>query len=294
MNPSKFINKWKASNLRERSASHEHFIDLCRLLNEPTPAEVDPNGEWYCFDHGVSKLAGGAGWVDVWKRGYFGWEYKGKRKDLYAAYVQLQQYAVALENPPLLVVCDMDRFQIHTNWINTDHQVYEITLDDLHEPEQRKRLKWVFSNPEKFKTEKKNGKHVYPVMPKPRRVRGLASPGKRLVASILDLLALVIFVMIPGIAGEGREGVALILLIVSIVWIVRLFVQGTTPGKKILGMRVVKEGGQNAGLGTMLLREVIGKSISAMILSLGFLWILFDRDRQGWHDKLARTYVVNL
>jgi hypothetical protein len=37
---------------------------------------------------------GGEGWADVWKRGHFGWEYKGKRKDLTSAYAQLQQYAV--------------------------------------------------------------------------------------------------------------------------------------------------------------------------------------------------------
>ena len=102
MTPTEFIKKWKAANLKERSAAHEHFLDLCKLLGEQTPAEADPEGEWYCFERGASKLSGGEGWADVWKRGFFGWEYKGKRKDLRAAYVQLQQYAVALENPPLL------------------------------------------------------------------------------------------------------------------------------------------------------------------------------------------------
>lgn len=87
--PSAFIRKWKASNLKERSASQEHFIDLCRLLDEPTPAETDPDGHWYCFERGASKLSGGDGWADVWKRGSFSWEYKGKHKDLQAAYVQL-------------------------------------------------------------------------------------------------------------------------------------------------------------------------------------------------------------
>lgn len=61
----------------------------------------------------------GDGWADVWKRDHFGWEYKGKRKDLNAAFAQLQQYALALENPPQLVVCDMDRFRIDTNWTNS-------------------------------------------------------------------------------------------------------------------------------------------------------------------------------
>ena len=151
MTPSAFIKKWKAANLKERSGSHEHFTDLCRLLDEPTPANADPNGDWYCFERGASKLTGGDGWADVWKRGHFGWEYKGKHKDLKAAYVQLQQYSVALENPPLLVVCDMEQFHIHTNWTNTVQNIYDIALADLHEADQRQRLKWVFSDPERLK-----------------------------------------------------------------------------------------------------------------------------------------------
>ena len=42
MTPGDFITKWRASELKESSAAQEHFIDLCRLLNEPTPAEADP------------------------------------------------------------------------------------------------------------------------------------------------------------------------------------------------------------------------------------------------------------
>jgi hypothetical protein len=68
--------------------------------NEPTPTDVDPDGSWYCFERGATKTTGGKGWADVWKRECFGWEYKGKHKDLTAAFVQLQRYALALENPP--------------------------------------------------------------------------------------------------------------------------------------------------------------------------------------------------
>ena len=56
MTPTEFIKKWKAANLKERSAAQEHFIDLCRLLGELTPAEADPEGAWYCFERGASKL----------------------------------------------------------------------------------------------------------------------------------------------------------------------------------------------------------------------------------------------
>ena len=65
---SEFIAKWRASELKERSASQEHFIDLCRLLGEPTPADADPTGERYCFERGARKDTGGDGWADVWKR----------------------------------------------------------------------------------------------------------------------------------------------------------------------------------------------------------------------------------
>ena len=50
------------------------------------------------------------------------WEYKGKHKDLNAAYQQLLQYREGLENPPLLVVCDLDRFEVHTNYTNTQNK----------------------------------------------------------------------------------------------------------------------------------------------------------------------------
>ena len=66
--PHAFIAKWRASELKERSASQEHFLDLCRLLGEPTPAEADPSGATYCFERGARKDTGGDGWADIWKR----------------------------------------------------------------------------------------------------------------------------------------------------------------------------------------------------------------------------------
>ena len=82
MTPEAFIKKWKTSTLTERAASQSHFIDLCALMDEPTPTDVDPTGEQYAFERGATKTSGGEGWADVWKRGCFAWEYKGKRKDL--------------------------------------------------------------------------------------------------------------------------------------------------------------------------------------------------------------------
>ena len=151
MTPHEFITKWRASALKERSASQEHFIDLCRLLGEPTPAEADPSGETYCFERGARKDTGGDGWADVWKRHHFAWEYKGRRADLDAAFEQLRQYSLALENPPLLIVSDMVRFRVRTNWTNSVSQTHEFGLDDLADATARDTLKWAFSNPERLR-----------------------------------------------------------------------------------------------------------------------------------------------
>ena len=148
MTPHEFIAKWRASELKESSASQEHFIDLCRLLDEPTPAEADPTGDHYCFERGARTDTGGDGWADVWKRHHFAWEYKGKRKDLDTAFNQLRQYTLALENPPLLIVSDMARFRIRTNWTNCVSRTHEFGLDDLTDAATRDKLKWAFSKPE--------------------------------------------------------------------------------------------------------------------------------------------------
>ena len=147
MTPGAFIAKWRASELKESSAAQEHFIDLCRLLDEPTPAEGDPTGERYCFERGARKDTGGDGWADVWKRHHFAWEYKGKHADLDSAFNQLRQYALALENPPLLIVSDMARFRIRTNWTNSVSETHEFTLDDLFDAATRDKLKWAMSDP---------------------------------------------------------------------------------------------------------------------------------------------------
>ncbi len=59
LTPQQFAQKWGASQLKERSGSQEHFIDLCRMLGVGAPTDVDPTGEWYAFEKGVGKLGGG-------------------------------------------------------------------------------------------------------------------------------------------------------------------------------------------------------------------------------------------
>ena len=89
LTPQDFVAKWRHTTLKERSGSQEHFIDICRLLGHPTPAELDPKGEFFTFEAGAKKRKGEQGWSDVWHKGRFAWEYKGKHKDLEKAYGQL-------------------------------------------------------------------------------------------------------------------------------------------------------------------------------------------------------------
>ncbi len=151
LSPNAFIAKWRASELKERSAAQEHFIDLCRLLGEPTPAEIDSKGDHYCFERGARKDSGGEGWADVWKRRCFAWEYKGKHANLDIAFDQLRQYALALENPPLLIVSDMHRFRIRTNWTNSVSETHEFGLEELVDSAVRDKLKWAMSDPERLR-----------------------------------------------------------------------------------------------------------------------------------------------
>jgi type II restriction/modification system DNA methylase subunit YeeA len=127
---SAFVHKWAASRGAERATAQEHFIDLCRLLDEQTPNEADPNGDFYAFEKGAKTLDGD-GFADVWLKGHFAWEYKGKHKNLQAAYKQVQTYREALGNPPLLVVSDMEQFEVHTNWTNTEKWIYRFRNADI-------------------------------------------------------------------------------------------------------------------------------------------------------------------
>ena len=151
LNAAAFIAKWSRAELKERSAAQEHFLDLCHLLGHPSPAEADPTGQAYGFEIGADKHGGGEGFADVWKKDFFGWEYKGRRKDLDAAYDQLLLYRDALANPPLLVTCDLDRIVVHTNFTGTVSVTHEITLERLGEPRSLEILHAVFFDPDKLR-----------------------------------------------------------------------------------------------------------------------------------------------
>ena len=65
---------------------------------------------------------------------------------------------------------------------------------------------------------------------------------------------------------------------------------GQTPGKRIMGVRIVRTDGERLTFGNAV-RRLVGYWLSTVVF-LGYLWILADNRRQGWHDKLAGTMVI--
>jgi hypothetical protein len=130
MNPTEFVRKWSGDAGRERGSAQAHFIDICRLIGEPTPQEGDPSGNFYAFEAGA-RWQEGRGFADVWHRGKFAWEYKSRGGDLRSAYGQVNRYREALGNPPLLAVTNFEYFEVHTNWTNTEKWVYSFPLEAI-------------------------------------------------------------------------------------------------------------------------------------------------------------------
>ena len=151
MSPDEFIAKWRGTTRTERSAAQEHFLDVCALLGVPKPADVDRHGTEYTFEKSTRKIGDTAGFADVWKRHCFAWEYKGKRRNLVEAYAQLKQYADALENPPLLIVSDMQEIRVHTNFTNAIAQQHVIPLAELRSVEARDLLRNCFLHQERLR-----------------------------------------------------------------------------------------------------------------------------------------------
>lgn len=127
----------------------------------------------------------------------------------------------------------------------------------------------------------------------------IASAGQRFGAFLIDLLISVGVGVVGRVIGSriGVDGDAASTLMSIGYWIVVLWLvatRGQSPGKMAIGIKIVKTDGSSIGIGATLLREIIGKIVSALIILLGFIWILFDGKRQGWHDKIAETYVVKV
>jgi uncharacterized RDD family membrane protein YckC len=142
--------------------------------------------------------------------------------------------------------------------------------------------------------------------PEPR----YASFGRRAAAMLIDaiLLAVLLGILSGALyaaygvdpeavdAGsvEAEEDFAAFVLTTTVAPIAYFWVLnavGWSPGKQALRLRIVRADGQPPGFGVGFARTVCSL-LSVLPLGLGLLWVLFDRNRQTWHDKLAGTYVV--
>ncbi len=159
---------------------------------------------------------------------------------------------------------------------------------------------------------------VEPIAP-PRPLQAdirLASIGKRWLAIVIDgflvAIATVLFLIVGGALAPLEAAMAsadetavseafsnfqsntlTVNLLISAVYNVALMVwfNGQTLGKMMLRLRVVKKRGGRISVLDALLRNVFGYMVSQIFL-LGYLWALFDADKQTWHDKMAGTVVV--
>ena len=120
-----------------------------------------------------------------------------------------------------------------------------------------------------------------------------ASLGARFIAILADTLIVYILGGIIGaIIGRTIFGIGIGFFVGLVYnWYFWTRNNGQTPAKAFMGIRVVKtNGGRLTDLDAVI--RYIGYYISGFVLALGYLWAFIDADKQGWHDKLAGTYVV--
>jgi uncharacterized RDD family membrane protein YckC len=122
--------------------------------------------------------------------------------------------------------------------------------------------------------------------------------GPRFVAMIIDGIILYVVNIVIGLifSMAGNDMITAIGSLVSLVISIGYYVyfwttSGQTPGKMIMKIKVVATDGSKLTVTKAILRY-IGYLVSAVVIFLGFIWVLFDADKQGWHDKIAGTYVV--
>ena len=113
-----------------------------------------------------------------------------------------------------------------------------------------------------------------------------------LLAFAIGFLGLFMDMFRPTDPGRMETVIVVSAFVLSFIYfIVSWGRSGQTIGKALTGTKVVRVDGYALGYGKAFLRYV-GYIISALLLSLGFLWIGFDKRRQGWHDKIAGTVVT--
>lgn len=126
----------------------------------------------------------------------------------------------------------------------------------------------------------------------------------RVLASLIDTIWILVLTFALGwmIYGaiyfqstEFSQGYADIFITYVLPFILTLafwYYKSATPGKMILGIKIVDANTLGkASTGKLCLRY-LGYYVSLLVLGLGFFWVGWDRRKQGWHDKIAGTLVI--
>ena len=113
-----------------------------------------------------------------------------------------------------------------------------------------------------------------------------------LVTFLLGFLGLFIEMFTAEQSHYLQAIIVIAFLLVSVLYyLVSWTRSGSTMGQMVVGARVVATNGAKLGWGKAILRY-IGYLVSAAVFALGFVWVIFDKKRQGWHDKIAGTMVI--
>jgi len=128
-----------------------------------------------------------------------------------------------------------------------------------------------------------------------------AGPLRRVYAFAIDIGILLMLVFILGPILGNSEGIFNIPNVQTGVIDVFIFLAyfiiptgffGRTIGKWVAGISVVDEDGNKPGVAVAIPREMVGRFVATITFFVGIIWIVFDKNHQGWHDKIAGTYVV--
>ena len=129
---------------------------------------------------------------------------------------------------------------------------------------------------------------------------GKAGAGARLISYFVDSIIVsvisvpVVFISVWFGYGTMLSLYILLSLIFPAGYLIYFFANGQTPGMMAMKIKLCRtDGTYPIGYAQGFLRWV-GMQISALVFCLGFFWILIDKDKQGWHDKIADTYVVTV
>ena len=141
-----FFFKWRGVRFGEKQASQEMFLDLCALVDHPTPVAFG-NPDVFTFEKRVP-----GGFADAYLEEHFGWEFKSVDNRLEEGLTQLLRYQLHLKTPPLLIVSSFNTIRIQTNFPGMETVRHDIPVNEIDFPENLDKLRRVFHDPAWFST----------------------------------------------------------------------------------------------------------------------------------------------